>query len=93
MGGFGTRPYGEVAFNEKPTRVHDLNGFWVILRMDEDVDIGEGTGGWIGVEIGDEGPAFENNEFDVVLLEGREEPGEMVFVEEIVGDELEVMSC
>jgi hypothetical protein len=30
--------------------------------VDEDVDVTEGTQGWIGVEIGDEGPALEDEE-------------------------------
>ena len=61
--------------------------------MNEDVNISEGTGSWVWVEIGDEGPAFEDDEFDVVLLECCKERCEMVFVKQVVGDGLELIRC
>ena len=43
--------------------------------MDEDVNVAEGTGGGIGVEVGDEGPAFEDEEGEFLILKGGEEDG------------------
>lgn len=65
----------------------------VVLRLYENVNISERARSRVGVEIGDEGPAFEDDEFDSTLLEGCEEIGKVVFVEQVVGEGLVIFSC
>ena len=63
-GGFETRPYGWSCtrpYGVAEVCKHSCDGR-VVGGVDEDVDVTEGTQGWIGVEIGDEGPAFEDEE-------------------------------
>jgi len=55
VGGFRSRPY-ECPYEAEGCHV-GCDGV-VVFGMDEDVNIAEGAGGGIGVEVGDEGPAF-----------------------------------
>ncbi len=59
-GGFRTRPYGNP--DGVAEGCHVGGDGVVILGVDEDVHVAEGAEGWIGVEVGDEGPAFEDEE-------------------------------
>lgn len=67
--GFKTRTYVCGSCLYEAEGCHRSCDGGVVLGVDEDVYITEGTGGRIGVEVGDEGPAFEYNETQIVLFE------------------------
>ena len=65
-GGFRTRPYGWLG--GVADRCHARCDGVVIFGVDEDVDVAEGAVGGIRVEVGDEGPAFEDDKWKGVLF-------------------------